>query len=188
MTMVVASVILAVTGCEKVPTWSELTGEKKITPTPTPAPAPFVNAHVETPPVKPLEPSAEEIIARFKSYKSHEISDTILSQLTSLNIGLDQVTEINADGSLLTSQAFSSIDRLTNLQQLRLNNSRVDNEACTKLASVPSLQVLALTDTAVNDVGVAALSSLPNLKHLKTVLQPLVRCLRLSTCLLKTPT
>ena len=81
--------------------------------------------------------------------------DLAISKLTELNEGLEQVTEIDATGSQVTSAAFSSIEKLTSLQQLRLTATRVNNDACEKIALLSSLEILSLTDTAVTDVGIA---------------------------------
>lgn len=160
--------VLSLSGCDKIPTWGELTGGAK------PAPAPVIQTPAAVPvaPVqesKPAEPKAEEIIAQFKSLRSSQINDQSILQLTSLNEGLDQITEINADGSLVTKDAFKSIQKLPNLRQLRLNGSRVDNDACAIFAELSSLEVLALSNTTVSDVGIAAISGMQNLKHLELV-------------------
>ncbi len=163
-----ASLVVGLTGCGKIPTWGELTGQQQpSTATATPAPPPSVPVQNAA----PAGPSAAEVIANFNALAPGQVSDAAISQLTSLKEGLDQVTEINADGSAVTKAAFGAIEKLTNLRQLRLNGSRVDNEACQKIAMVSSLEVLALSDTAVSDVGVAALSGLQNLKQLE-----LTRC------------
>lgn len=158
------------TGCGKVPTWGELSGG-----TPPPAPAPVAvpaQPTLQTVQVAPpAPPDPQEVIAKFKSLRPSEVSDGALLQLTGLNEGLDQITEINAEGSLITGIAFTSIGKLTNLQQLRLSGTRVDNDTCQKIAQISSLEVLVLTGTPVSDVGVAAISNMQNLKHLE-----LTRC------------
>jgi len=161
--------IVGLAGCDKIPTWGELTGGAK-----PPAPAPVIQTPPTVPvaPVqdsKPAGPRPEEVIAQFKALRSSEINDGLIQQLTSLNEGLDQITEINADGSTVTKEAFRSLHKLPNLRQLRLNGSRVDNEACVKFAEMPALEVLALSNTTVTDAGIAAISGMQNLKHLELV-------------------
>jgi Leucine-rich repeat (LRR) protein len=152
-------------GCGKVPTWGELTGPQA--PAAPNAVAPPVAPASPVTIMPPAEPSSAEVIARFNGLRPAEISDSAIMRLTSLKEGTDQITEINADGSAVSKEAFGAIEKLTNLRQLRLNGSRVDNEACQKIAMLSSLEVLALTDTPVSDVGVAALSGLQNLKQLE---------------------
>ena len=167
-----AGLILAATGCGKIPTWGELTGQAQ----PQQGPAKPVQvgpqmAHADVAPPKIAEPSPDEVIAKFSSLQGPQITDAAIAELTSLKQGADRITEINADNSLLTKNAFEHIDRLTNLRQLRLNRTQIDNDVCQKIASLSSLEVLTLADTQINDVGVAALSGLQNLKHLE-----LTRC------------
>lgn len=167
-----ACLSLCITGCGKIPTWGELTGGQPAVQ-PAPAAQPVVVQPVA--PVQqvvvPAKPNAAEVVGRFQALRSGEINDTELTKLLTLDEGLEQVTQIDATGSQLSSKAFGSIQKLTNLQQLRLTGTKVDNEACEKIAELPSLEVLSLTDTLVTDVGVARLSGLPNLKVLE-----LVRC------------
>ncbi|WP_010587173.1 ribonuclease inhibitor [Schlesneria paludicola] len=158
------AVVFGLSGCGKIPTWGELTGgSKPAEPEANPTPAPPVVQQV----VQPPPPSAQEIVAKFKTLKPSEINDSAITQLTSLSEGLNEITEINADFSTVTSAAFASISKLSKLRQLRLSSTRVTNEACEKIAELPALEVLILSDTVVDDVGVAALSRLSNLKSLE---------------------
>ncbi len=161
------SLIFGITGCEKIPTWGELTGGQQPAAAPPPTTVPAVQAPPPVQVAPPAGPSPEEVIAKFKAMRPGDISDGSITALTNLNEGLDQVTEINADGSGVTKNAFGAIEKLTNLRQLRLASTKIDNEACQKIAQVTSLEVLVLNSTQVNDVGVAALSGLQNLKHLE---------------------
>jgi hypothetical protein len=160
-----ASLFMAFSGCGKVPTWGELTGQSK--PVAANQPVTQVNQTPPKPPELPPEPSPEEIIAKFSALGPGQKTDQLFLQLTSLKSGLDSITEINADGSLLTREAMINIDRLTGLKQLRLNRTKMDDVACQKIALLSSLEVLALSETQITDVGAAALSGLQNLKHLE---------------------
>ena len=157
-------VVFGLSGCGKIPTWGELTGGSKPVPEATPAPTP---PPVQQQVVQPPPPNPQEIVAKFKALRPSEINDASILQLTNLNDGLAEVTEINADGSAVTSAAFASISKLTNLRQLRLSSTRVNSEACLKIAELPALEVLVLSSTVVDDTGVAALSRLSNLKSLE---------------------
>jgi len=169
LTVILYAVLaMGLTGCGKIPTWGELTGQQQqqAPSVPVQAPAPVMPVQAA-----PKEPTAEEIIAKFNAMQPTEITDSVITQLTSLKEGTDRITEINADNSPLTKNAFGAIERLTNLRQLRLNRTQIDDEVCQKLGNMSSLEVLALADTRVSDVGVAALSGLQNLKYLE-----LTRC------------
>ena len=164
-----AVVLFVATGCGKVPTWGELTGQSK--PADQAQSVKPVATNTVKPPSPPPEPKPEEIIARFSALGPGQKSDADFEQLTSLKSGLEGITEINAEGSILTKNAMANIDRLTGLKQLRLSRTKMDDAACQKIALLSSLEVLALEDTQVTDIGVAALSGLQNLKHLE-----LTRC------------
>ena len=171
-TILLAGSFLATAGCGKIPTWGELTGQAQSQQAPAkPVQVSPQIPQAEVAPPKATEPSPDEVIARFSSLQSSQITDGSLFELTTLKEGADRVTEINADNSQLTKNAFEHIDRLTGLRQLRLNHTLIDNDVCQKLASLTSLEVLALADTQVTDVGIAALSGLQNLKYLE-----LTRC------------
>ena len=158
--------IIGLNGCGKIPTWSELMGEKKAeVATPTPPPTPPALPPVA--PVAPPPPSADEVIAQFKAMKPAQITDNVIQKLTGLSEGLDQITEINADGSPLTKSAFTEIEKLKNLRQLRISGTVVNDEACQNIGKVSSLEVLAMSGTPVTDVGIAALSELSNLNTLE---------------------
>lgn len=169
LTVLSACLTAGLAGCGKIPTWGELTGQQQ----PQAAPTTSVQPAPPVIPVQPApqEPSPDEIIAKFYALQPTEVTDAAITQLTSLKEGADRITEINADNSAVTKNAFGAIERLTNLRQLRLNRTQIDDEVCQKLGNLSSLEVLALADTRVTDVGVAALSGLQNLKHLE-----LTRC------------
>jgi Ran GTPase-activating protein (RanGAP) involved in mRNA processing and transport len=161
------SLLLALPGCGKIPTWGELTGQAKPVEPPVIQQVTPVTPTITQAPAAPPEPTPDEIIASFTALQPHQKSDADFQKLTSLKEGTDRIIEINADGSPITKGALTNIDRLTNLKQLRLNHTKMDDEACQKIASLSSLEVLALGDTQVTDVGVAAISALQNLKHLE---------------------
>jgi internalin A len=167
--LLVAMVIAGASGCGKLPTWEELTAANS-SPTPvTPAPVtpPSAPAVAPAAAVIPKGPTPEEVIAQFKSLLPARITDAEIIKLTSLSEGLEQITEINADLSPVTKDAFGSIERLTNLRQLRLNATRITDEACGQIGKVKSLEILALSGTGITDIGVAALTNLQNLKRLE---------------------
>lgn len=158
-----AAVLLSLNGCGKIPTWKELTGEAK---PPEPEPAKVVTPVAPAEPVQPQGPTAAQVIANFKAISGSQITDSVLLQLTSLDQGLDQITEINADQSKVTAAGLKSIEKLTNLQQLRLDAAPINDEACQYIGKAYSLKTLSICNTNVSAVGIAALTSLVNLNHL----------------------
>lgn len=159
-----AAAVLGLNGCGKIPTWGELTGQTKPAEPEAPKPAPVVQAPVA--PVQPQGPTPEQVIASFRAIPPSQMSDSALQQLTSLNEGLDQVTEINADYSKVTAAGLQSIDKLKNLTILRLDSTPVNDEACQSIGKATSIRTLNLSHTKITSVGIAALTSLVNLNHL----------------------
>lgn len=160
----VTFVIFGLNGCGKIPTWGELTGDKKDEAAPQ---APATPPPVAPPPVVQKAPDAAELMAKLKAKPPVQVVDGDILQLTNLNEGLDVVTEINADGSNVTKDAFGSIGKLSNLRQLRLNGTKITDDVCAKIAELPLLEVLAIGNTVISDVGVVALSGLANLQQLE---------------------
>lgn len=158
--------LIGLPGCGNIPTWQELTGGQ---PAPTPAPAAVAPAPVVTTPqvVVPAGPTPAEVIAKFKAVRNGDMSDQLIAELTNLNEGLEQITEINAAGSQITPAAFDNIDKLPNLQQLNLTGTKINNDTCAMIAKASTLETLIISHTSVNDIGIAALSGLTNLKELQ---------------------
>ena len=169
--IVLASCFLS--GCGKIPTWSELTGGKKppaATPTqPVPAAQPVpqpVPQPVAVP--VPAKPSNEDVIANFKKTPPGMIDNAALAALTSLDEeGRVLITEINASGGKVTDEGLSQLNKLPSLRALELNGTAVSDAGCAAIAQVPTLEVLTLTGSRITDVGIAHLVNLPQLKTLK---------------------
>ena len=163
-----AMLVLALaTGCGKVPTWGELTGQQPAASSST-TPVAVQPTTVPTPttPVQPPKPKAAEVIAKFKALRSVEISDSSLAELASLTEGFEDLTEINATSSSVTDSGLAHLSKLPLLKKLELTNTKVTDQGMQHLAQVPSLESLALQGTTVSDAGVASLTTLPNLKEL----------------------
>lgn len=167
-----ALVLLA--GCNgKVPTWNELTTkppEQTANPTPnqTPAETPVQppTAIVQTP-VQPAKPDAATVIANFKQLKPGQIDNSALATLTSLDEGLDQITEIDATGGNVDNGGVGAIGKLTALKVLRLDGTKVDDKGCPAISQVPGLEELTLNGGMISDEGVEFLKNLTQLKILK---------------------
>ena len=161
-------VLALATGCGKVPTWGELTGQQPAVSPPT-TPVVVQPAPSQTPvtPVQPPKPIAAEVIARFKALPPSQITDSSLAELASLTEGFENLTEINATGSPVTDGGLANLKKLPALKQLTLEGTKVGDAGAQHLAQVPALEVLVLNSTLITDSGVAALTSLPRLKRLE---------------------
>lgn len=166
-----ASVLLGcsvmLTGCEKVPTWGELSGQTAepevpvvVAPTPVAPPAP------PAPPPPPQKTPAE-LVAEFQSRPSGSVSDATLSELASDPSVAGLISEINAQGSgQLSDAGLAALSGLTALKSINLMGTAIGDEGCKNLALATSLESVKLSGTKVTDAGVLALGQLPQLKVL----------------------
>ena len=156
------------TGCGKVPTWGELTGQQPAAPpTTTPVAVQPVPSQTPSTPVLPPKPKAAEVIAKFKALRPAEISDSSLAELGGLTEGFEDLTEIDASNSQVTNAGLAYLRNLPTLKQLELGSTKVDDAGMQHLAQIPSLESLTLNQTLVSDEGVSKLTALPNLKKLE---------------------
>jgi len=162
-----AMLVLALaTGCGKVPTWQELSGQQPAAPPIAPVAVQPAPSQTPVTPVQPPKPKATEVIARFKALPPFQVGDQTLSELASLTEGLENLTEINASGGPVTDNGLAHLAKLPLLKKLELTSTKVTNQGMQYLAQVPSLESLSLNGTTISDAGVAALNALPNLKEL----------------------
>ena len=156
------------TGCGKIPTWGELTGQQPTTPPPT-TPVAVQPVPVQTPvtPVVPPKAKAADVIAKFKVLSPYQVSNEIIGELASLTEGLEEFTEINANGSQVTDLGLASLAKLPQLKTLSLDSTKVSDQGMQHVAKVSTLESLSLSGTTISDSGVATLTALPNLKKLE---------------------
>jgi hypothetical protein len=140
------AVVCLLVGCDKIPTWSELTNQQPPAQQPQQPNAivsPTVPAKME-PPAAPMQTPrerAEEVIAKFKQLRPAEVDDAAIASLTSLEEGAELVTEINAANSgKVTDEGLANLHRLTSLKVLELTGTRVGDKGCEQIGKVPSLE------------------------------------------------
>ena len=150
--MVVGSLIsfaLALCGCEKVPTFQELTGQESkpvaaANPVPPDQPA-AVTPPVQTPvvaaPARIEDP--QEVLSAFMKIPHHERSDADLIRLAKLPAASDSITEMDCASA-----------------------KGVTDAGIQHLAKFPNIEHLSLAGTRVTQVGMSAVSSLTRLKSL----------------------
>ena len=166
-----AILILAMaTGCGKVPTWGELTGQQPAAPPPTsPVAVQPTPSQTPTMPVEPPKPKAAEVIAKFKALPPFQVGDQSLAELAALTEGLEEITEINASGSPVTDSGLASLGKLPALKTLDLISTKVSNQGMQHLTQIQGLETLRLNNTTISDDGIAILNGCPNLKKLEIV-------------------
>lgn len=161
--------LLALTsGCSKIPTWGELTGQAKPEPAPAPqpAPAPVVAPTVPSTPVQPPPPDPAVVLQNFRTLKPGQITDAELGKLGQLTEGLDQITEIDAQGGQVTQAGLAVVEKLPNLRFINLDGTSIGDADVGLLTRAPALESVRLNGANLTDTGIAALGPLSNLREL----------------------
>lgn len=187
---------LYITGCEKVPTFQELTNQEPVNLGQPAANGPSVNPPaVQTPsasidaPKVPLDPKA--VIAEILNRPSHGYEDANIITLTSLPSGLNEIKSFNITRSNVTDEGVKLLGKLPELTELNLSVTRISgaglaglkdlinlktltlseiqtlNPSCWDVvAELTQLETLNVASTNISDPDVAKLIKLPHLKEL----------------------
>lgn len=179
--------MLAASGCDKVQqAIEEQAGETAESVDPATPPA----APTEMAPAATVR-TPQQIIDAFLALPSHERTDAHLQELTALEEGLEQITELNLATSSVTDAGFAGVKNLTALQSADLSKTRltnaafaaltdlpqleeltldgmvnVDGEALNTIKEVESLRTLKMTNTVIGDAALVSLAELPHLEVL----------------------
>jgi Leucine-rich repeat (LRR) protein len=154
--------LLVLTGCDKIPTWGELTNPPAPEPVvvqPAPPPAPVA-------PPSPPPPSAEEIIAEFRQIPNNKITDEDLAKLATADRGLEGFESLNLQGSKVTNAGMASLKKLPNLKSITVTGTMVNNDGLASIAEIPTLERLEANGNGVKDTGISALKAVPGLRVL----------------------
>jgi Leucine-rich repeat (LRR) protein len=162
--------VLFLAGCNgKIPTWDELTkGSAPSTPgqNDPSQPQPAITSPPPSQNLQPAKPRHEEVIASFRQLRPGDIDDNSIASLTSLDQGLDQVTEIDATGGRVTNEGLAGLPKLTSLRVLKLDGTKVSDAGCQQIGQLASLEELTLTGGSITDVGIEFLRGLTQLRVL----------------------
>lgn len=167
--------LLAVTGCEKVPTFQELTGQDSGEETPT-APATSTdgspaaqNGSGGTSPLarQPVEPPSPEKILEAFHKDSHRATDAQVQKLVEdLGENVEVVDELSLAGSSVSDAGMEWVGKLTGLKSLNLANVSLTPAGYGHLRAIPGLEVLDLTSTSITTPELAFVQDLPELREL----------------------
>lgn len=187
-------------GCEKVPTFQELSGQQPAPTTPAnptqPAPSSSSPAALPgTAPQKAVDPAS--VIADFRTRLPHQITDTDLKSLTDLPAGLEEIVSVNLDasavsddgvqllvkcprlsdlslrGTKIRGSCLASLGRLTELRRLTLREVSLDPANWSLVCELPNLEILDVMSTTITDEVVAKLSNLASLRELNLSATPI---------------
>lgn len=150
-TLVSSILFLIVSGCEKVPTFQELTGQQQNAPAAPAASPPSTTAPVnpqpkpvvEVPKPAPIDPT--KFLADFNSKRSDQITDSDLNTLASLESGREQVTFLNITRGGITDGGLQHLTKLPELTQLDLTSTSIDGQGIAALRDCPKLRSLKIS-------------------------------------------
>lgn len=166
-------VAAGLTGCDKVENIVNDAKKEIAEQTAPPTPAPANNGAVTPNPAPiqpavttPTRPSAEQVIAQFKSIKPGQYTDSMLAELAAVPEAASQITELNLSGSQGVSGAgLAQVAKLPNLTTLTIMQSgRLTAEDFAALKDSNSLTTLDLSAGVFNAQQMAAIGQIPNLE------------------------
>ena len=165
--MFIVSVAVFV-GCDKVKSVvddvkSSTTSEAQ----PATTAAPPIQAAPSIPaPATVAEPTAEQLLAEFRSLKQHEIDDNALARIASRPEAASAITSLELAGDQITARGLGSLVAMENLDSLKILCQKITPQEFFVLGRIPSLKLLVLHATRANDDVVAALTTLSQLESL----------------------
>ena len=157
-------------GCEKVPTFQELTQHGQTTPAATasgeaPKLAPSQQPVAAAQPI-PVVEDPQQVIADFMSKQPHQRNDQDLARLSNLSAGLDAFSSMDLNGSDVTDDGLKHLAKLTNLESISLAGTKVTNAGLSGTLELPKLVSLSLVGCTVTMPMMETLSKLENLEVL----------------------
>ncbi len=96
----------------------------------------------------------------------HFVGDKFRDDMLAPVASLDNVYELRADNTPLTSAGLAHIAKLTSIERLHLEKTKIDDAGLVHLKGLENLQYLNIYGTDVTDAGLEELAGLKNLKKL----------------------
>ncbi len=175
--LAILAALAVVAGCDKVPTWTELTQGKKTEEQPSAAkaaPQPAAKTAAAPAPQKPPEApklTPQEVIAKFNSTPPQQRTDALLTELGSLKEGLDQFTEMNFSNSAVTDAGLAVLPKFERLEVLTLDACQISSHGLQNLAKMKNLNTVSVMYGTVkepnSDNAVAVLGRMPQITSLR---------------------
>ncbi|HUG18460.1 MAG TPA: hypothetical protein VMM56_05745 [Planctomycetaceae bacterium] len=166
LSIVPAIAVLLISGCEDSPVWQDISGDA-----PERTTAPGSKSNSEIPAYKPPERSeapnsSQAVISGFLALRPGEITDGHLSQLTALEEGLEQITQLDIETSRVTLDGLQQIGNLKWLNSLNLSRRKLTDDILMQLQEIPDLAILKLNNCGLQDHQLAHLAPLTSLREL----------------------
>lgn len=163
-------ILLFSCGCEKVPTFKELTKQETTAPATAVPPA----AHTNPPdqqssgvtPVAPNPEDPQKIISDFKNKPTQHRNNQDLAQISNLTASSSEFSELDLTGSGVTDDGLQHLAKLLNLESLNLTATKITNTGLSVTTSLPKLTKLTLNGCLISLPMIETLSKLERLEFL----------------------
>ncbi len=148
--------LVALAGCEKPPTWSELIGKKKEeAPAPTPV-AKQAEPPKAAPTLAPKQPeapkkTAQEAMAQFSATPVYRRTNEQLTELASFPEVRDQITNLDIQSSTITDAGFAALPKFDHVEQLNISTLNYTNDALANVAKMKSVTAIWMAKGAQKD-------------------------------------
>lgn len=168
-----SAVVMVSLGCEKVPTFQELTGQQQNqTANSTPSSVPAVEGKItqpspvaEVPKPTPIDPT--KFLLDFTSKPPETITDADLNTLANLESGRDQIQSLNLTRASVSDEGLQNLTKLPELNQLDLTFTGIEGRGIAALQNCVKLKKLSLSNALrMTSEGWDAVSKLPQLEVL----------------------
>lgn len=160
-------ILVALPGCDDVPTFNEITGQQQQQ---QPAAQPLKPKVNTTPAAKPIARQRKtdaQIIAEFREKRPTLIDDADLAELFAVKEGLEEVESLDITSSNVTGKGLEGVEKLPNLTKVDATRAKnIDDTAMDSIAKVSSITELTLVATRITGAGLQRLAELPNLEKL----------------------
>lgn len=164
-----STLMMASTGCEKVPTFKELTQQGQTTAPTTTESAPAAKAPIAQTPVvqtPPVVENPQQVIDEFKNTPPHQRTDNHLKRLANVASGSQALIDMDLTGSTVSDEGLKNLAKLTQLETLGLSATRVTDAGLSVTNELPQLKSLNLTGCTVTLAMMTTISKLEKLEVL----------------------
>lgn len=149
--VLVCGIVAQLVGCEKVPTFQELTGQQQNSSSNTPSNAttpaaerpPQASPKIDLPAAAPLDPA--KVLSEFQAKPSNQIYDEDLKNVASLEAGREQITALDLTRGAITDAGLQHLAKLPELTELNLTSTSIDGNGFAALRDCPNLKKLKLS-------------------------------------------
>lgn len=173
----VVAAFVAISGCDKPPTFSELINGKKKADAPAPPPVAKTSTPAparQEPPKPPEKPkrAPQEVVAEFNATPAERRNNQQLIELASNPDSADQITELYLSTSAVNDAGLAVMPKFEKVEKLSIDGCQYTNNALANIAKMKGLTTLSMNGGSVADpshncdAGLAAIKEMHQLTSL----------------------